>query len=133
MNLSINDDPARGPEIEIEEHCSDTFVVVNGLTIARRGPPDTPGAGIWVSLEPTNGLSDLHHDQRSRAKERQLLEDMWTTSAFESPQSELRGKCDENSDRRGDRCDRPAVGSPPESETSMRYSHLRDRPIRTPR
>jgi hypothetical protein len=70
MKLSINDDPARGPEIEIEEHCSDTFVVVNGLTIARRGPPDTPRAGIWVSLEPTNGLSDLHHDQRSSAKER---------------------------------------------------------------
>ena len=37
-------------------------------------------------------------------------------------------KFDENSDRRGERCDRQAAGSSPES-TSMRYSHLRDRPI----
>ena len=31
-------------------------------------------------------------------------------AAFESLQDELRGKRNENSDRRGDRCDRPAVG-----------------------
>ena len=52
MKLSINDDPARGPEVEIEEHCPDTFVVVNGVAIARRGPPDTSQASIWESLEP---------------------------------------------------------------------------------
>ncbi len=52
MKLSINDDPARGPEIEIEEHCSDTFVVVNGVAIARRSPPGTSEANVWVSLEP---------------------------------------------------------------------------------
>jgi hypothetical protein len=52
MKLSINDNPARGPEIEIEEHCSDTLVEVNGVAIARRGPPGTSDAGIWVSLEP---------------------------------------------------------------------------------
>jgi hypothetical protein len=38
------------------------------------------------------------------------------SSAFESPQSELRENGDENSARRGDRCGRPAVGSSPESE-----------------
>jgi hypothetical protein len=52
MKLSISDDPARGPEIEIEEQCADTFVVVNGVAIARRGSPDTSEAGIWMSLEP---------------------------------------------------------------------------------
>jgi hypothetical protein len=52
MKLSIKDDPARGPEIEVEEHCSDTFVIVNGVAIARRGRPDTSEAGIWVPLEP---------------------------------------------------------------------------------
>jgi hypothetical protein len=30
----------------------DIFVFVNGLKIAKRGYPDTPQAGTWVSLEP---------------------------------------------------------------------------------
>ena len=30
---------------------NDMFVVVDGLKIARRGYPDTPQAGTWVSIE----------------------------------------------------------------------------------
>jgi hypothetical protein len=47
MKLSITDDPSRGPEVEIDERCSGTFVVVNGIEIARRASQNT-----WVSLLP---------------------------------------------------------------------------------
>jgi hypothetical protein len=30
----------------------DTFVVVDGVTIAKRGHPGTAQAGTWISLEP---------------------------------------------------------------------------------
>ena len=30
---------------------TDTFVLVDGVKIARRGYPDTPEAGTWVSIE----------------------------------------------------------------------------------
>jgi hypothetical protein len=51
MKLIINDDPVRGPEVEIEEHCSDTFVVINGIAIARLTSTDSSQAGTWVPLE----------------------------------------------------------------------------------
>jgi hypothetical protein len=50
MKITINDDPARGPKVEIEEDGLDMFVIVNGVTIARRGHPGTPEAGTWVSV-----------------------------------------------------------------------------------
>ncbi len=50
MKITINDDLARGPKVEIEEDGLDMFVIVNGVTIARRGHPGTPEAGTWVSL-----------------------------------------------------------------------------------
>ena len=31
----------------------DTFVVADGMTIAKRGRSGTPQAGTWISLEPT--------------------------------------------------------------------------------
>jgi hypothetical protein len=52
MKLTIKDDPTRGPKVEIEEDSRLIFVMVNGVTIARRGCPDTAAAGTWVSLEP---------------------------------------------------------------------------------
>jgi hypothetical protein len=52
MKLTINDDLTRGPKVEIEEDGRDMFVVVNGITIARRGDPGTPEAATWVVLEP---------------------------------------------------------------------------------
>jgi hypothetical protein len=30
----------------------DTFVIADGLTIAKPGRPGTPKAGTWISLEP---------------------------------------------------------------------------------
>jgi hypothetical protein len=48
--LKENDDRAPGPKVEIEEDGLDMFVIVNGVTIVRRGHPGTPEAGTWVSL-----------------------------------------------------------------------------------
>jgi hypothetical protein len=50
MKITINDDPTRGPKVEIEEDGPDMFVIVNDVTIARRGRPGTPEADSWVSL-----------------------------------------------------------------------------------
>jgi hypothetical protein len=47
---------------------------------------------------------------------RDLLKKGQKIEARESPQSELKGNRDENSDRRCERCDWPAAGPLPESE-----------------
>ena len=39
-------------EASIESDGIDVFVVYNGTRIAKRGHPNTPQAGTWVSLEP---------------------------------------------------------------------------------
>ena len=39
-------------EVSIEADGIDAFVVYNGVRIAKRGQPNTPEAGTWVSLEP---------------------------------------------------------------------------------
>jgi hypothetical protein len=39
-------------ECKIESDGRDLFVIFNGIKIAKRGYPDTPQAGQWVSLEP---------------------------------------------------------------------------------
>jgi hypothetical protein len=39
-------------ECIIESDGRDLFVIFNGVKIAKRGQPDTPQAGQWVSLEP---------------------------------------------------------------------------------
>ena len=36
----------------IETDGIDVFVVYNGVRIAKRGQPNSPQAGTWVSLEP---------------------------------------------------------------------------------
>jgi hypothetical protein len=38
--------------VKLKATGQDIFVFVNGLKIAKRGYPDTPQAGTWVSLEP---------------------------------------------------------------------------------
>ena len=35
------------------ESGTDVFVVYNGVRIAKRGQPNSPEAGTWVSLEPS--------------------------------------------------------------------------------
>ena len=39
-------------EAFMESDGTDVFVVYNGVRIAKRGDPNTPQAGTWVSLEP---------------------------------------------------------------------------------
>ena len=39
-------------EASLESDGIDVFVVYNGVRIAKRGQPNSPQAGIWVSLEP---------------------------------------------------------------------------------
>src|SRR5215510_2337116 len=53
---------------------------------------------------------------RSSRRRPRLRVDRVPRLKVDSPQSELKGKRDENSDRRCERCDRPAAGSSPESE-----------------
>jgi hypothetical protein len=40
------------PTLTILNDGEDTFVVANGVTIAKRGRPGTVHAGTWISLEP---------------------------------------------------------------------------------
>ena len=39
-------------EASMESDGTDVFVVYSGIRIAKRGDPNTPQAGTWVSLEP---------------------------------------------------------------------------------
>jgi hypothetical protein len=40
------------PELELLYDGTDLLISFNGKLIAKRGQPDTPQAGTWVSLEP---------------------------------------------------------------------------------
>jgi hypothetical protein len=40
------------PTLTMLNDGKDTFLVVDGVTIAKRGQPGTPQAGTWISLEP---------------------------------------------------------------------------------
>jgi hypothetical protein len=48
--ITINDDPTKGPKVELEDTGSDLFVLVDGVRVAERGRPRTSAAGTWVSL-----------------------------------------------------------------------------------
>ena len=45
-------------ELKIEGNGDDLFVIVDGVKIAKRGHPDTPHAGTWISLEPGYTVRD---------------------------------------------------------------------------
>jgi hypothetical protein len=40
------------PALTMLNDGKDTFLVVDGVTIAKRGQPGTAQAGAWISLEP---------------------------------------------------------------------------------
>ena len=40
------------PTLTMHNDGEDTFVVADGVTIAKRGRPGTAQAGTWISLEP---------------------------------------------------------------------------------
>jgi hypothetical protein len=46
------------PECVVEESETDTFVVLDGVRIAKRGRPDTPEVGTWLVLVPGYRVSD---------------------------------------------------------------------------
>jgi hypothetical protein len=43
--------------------CTDIFVVVDGVKVAKRGRPSTPQAGTWVSLEPGWRVFDQNYPE----------------------------------------------------------------------
>ena len=63
MKRTINDDPARGPKVEIEEDGPDMFVIVDGVTIARRGHPGTTEADTWVAVTAPFAVRITGHQQ----------------------------------------------------------------------
>ena len=50
-------------EAAIESDGIDVFVIYDGKRIAKRGDPDTPQAGTWVSIEPGYTVSDKGYPQ----------------------------------------------------------------------
>ena len=42
----------RPPTLTMHNDGEDTFVIADGVTIAKRGRPGTAQAGTWISLEP---------------------------------------------------------------------------------
>jgi hypothetical protein len=47
----------------IESDGTDVFVIYDGKRIAKRGHPDTPQAGTWVSIEPGYTVWDKNYPQ----------------------------------------------------------------------
>jgi hypothetical protein len=50
-------------EASIESDGIDVFVIYGGKRIAKRGHPDTPQAGTWVSIEPGYAVWDKNYPQ----------------------------------------------------------------------
>jgi hypothetical protein len=48
----------RDIDVRMVKDKQDFFVVVDGVRIARRGYPNTPQVGTWVSLEPGWEVTD---------------------------------------------------------------------------
>ena len=48
-------------EASIETDGIDAFVVYNGVRVAKRGQPNTPQAGTWVSLKPGYRVFDKRY------------------------------------------------------------------------
>ena len=50
--MTMGFDEETPPELTMLNDGKDTFIVVDGVTIAKRGHPGTTQAGTWISLEP---------------------------------------------------------------------------------
>jgi hypothetical protein len=50
--MTMGFDEESPPTLTMQNDGKDTFLVVNGVTIAKRGHPGTAQAGTWISLEP---------------------------------------------------------------------------------
>jgi hypothetical protein len=49
------------PVCELHNDGKDVFVLVDGVKIARRGPPNTAQAKTWIVLEPGWIVRDVDH------------------------------------------------------------------------
>jgi hypothetical protein len=49
------------PICELHNDGENTFVVVDGVKVAKRGRPDTAHAMTWIMLEPGWIVRDVHH------------------------------------------------------------------------
>jgi hypothetical protein len=65
MRIIINDDPERGPTIEMAEDEDDIFVIVSGVPVATRSKTGFAEAGTWVSLEPGWIVTSVQHPDRT--------------------------------------------------------------------
>jgi hypothetical protein len=54
-------DKKRPPTLTVRNDGEDTFIVADGVTIAKRGRPGTAYAGTWISLEPGWTVSFNEH------------------------------------------------------------------------
>ena len=50
--MTMGYDEETPPELTMLNDGKDTFIVVDGVTIAKLGHPGTAQAGTWISLEP---------------------------------------------------------------------------------
>jgi len=51
------------PTCELHNDGENTFVLVDGVKIAKRGRPDTAHAMMWIMLEPGWIVRDIHEGQ----------------------------------------------------------------------
>jgi hypothetical protein len=51
------------PICELHEDGENTFVIVDGVKIAKRGRPDTAHAMTWIMLKPGWIVRDVHHSK----------------------------------------------------------------------
>jgi hypothetical protein len=54
-------DKKRPPKLTMRSDGEDTFIVADGVTIAKRGRTGTAHAGTWISLEPGWTVSFNEH------------------------------------------------------------------------
>lgn len=47
------------PKCQVIRDAEGLYVVISGLKIAKRGLPNTPQAGTWVSIEPGYVVRDI--------------------------------------------------------------------------
>jgi hypothetical protein len=47
------------PKCQVIRDAGGLYVVISGLKIAKRGLPNTPQAGTWVSIEPGYVVRDI--------------------------------------------------------------------------
>jgi len=75
-------------EASIESDGIDVFVVYNGVRIAKRGQPNTPQAGTWVSLEPSYRVVDKDYPAKLVIeRDGKIIKNVWWVMPRPKPES----------------------------------------------